>query len=77
MSFAAFCPSAPRIRLDSDYKEIIAIGQAMSDPGERPEIAAHGSDRKLLIRFPGLFRHDSGAVAAYVNCACEFEVWIV
>jgi len=31
----------------------------------------------MLIWLPNLLRHNSRTVAAYVDCGCEFEGWMI
>lgn len=78
LSSAGFCPVARRIiDLDSDYKGTILIRLTVDDAGMRVEIATDGPNRNRLIRLPNLLRHDPGTVAAYVDCGCEFEGWMI
>jgi len=71
-----FCPVASRmIHLDSDDKGIICIGLTVHDAGERVEIATDWPNRKGLVWLPNLLGHNSGTVATYIDCWCEFEGW--
>lgn len=76
-SSAGLCPIARRIRLDSDYKQIVLIRLTVGNSAKRPEVATHGSDRKLLIGCPNLLGRHPGSMTAYVDCASKFEVRII